>query len=182
MTSSSRNWSQTAGRVLATCFGVYIALTSFILTFLGVQGGNGWLAILYGALGISMGLAGAVGVFMSRPVRSLLMGWFLVGMAARTILDGGLYLWFVDVPVAAVLVVALVVEVSKGKSAANAMWTAAGGGSAIVALTMLALEAPHLPAICPAPVAAGQSVALLSYPFNVAPWDEAERQYMSACP
>jgi hypothetical protein len=181
MASSRRNWSGPLGRVLATGFGGYIALTSLVLTFLGVEGGNGWLAILYGGLGVSTGLAGVVGVLSSRPLRSLLMGWFLVGMTARTVLDGGLYLGLVGVPVMILLVAALVVEVSKGRSVVNAMWTAGGGAAAVIALVLLAVVAPDLPAVCPARPALGQSVVLVSYPFYGWPWDAAEQKFIEAC-
>ena len=51
----------------AIAFGAYIALTSLVGIFLGVQVYGGWLSIIYGALGISMGLAGMVGAFVARP-------------------------------------------------------------------------------------------------------------------
>ncbi|HKW69162.1 MAG TPA: hypothetical protein VJP81_01135 [Candidatus Dormibacteraeota bacterium] len=47
-------------------FGAWIAVTSAIGAALGVQSFNGWLAISYGALGVSMGAAGLVATFTCR--------------------------------------------------------------------------------------------------------------------
>src|SRR5712691_13211298 len=85
-------------RVIWIVLGAYIVVTSLGGIVLGVLGWNGWLAILYGALGVSMGAAGIVGALTSGPRRATLLGWFLVGIAARAILEGDLYLWFVSFP------------------------------------------------------------------------------------
>src|SRR5438270_13540743 len=74
-------------RIGAFGFGIFIAVTSAAGIYFGVQVGNGWLAILYGLLGCTMGLAGVVAALVARPLRSGLLGWFLVGIAARAVID-----------------------------------------------------------------------------------------------
>ncbi len=167
---------------MATCFGTYIGLTSIGLAVLGVQAGNGWLAILCGALSLSMGSTAIVGIFVQRPLRSPLLGWSLIGIATMTVIDGDLYLIVVSVPIASLLVAAFVLEVVNGRSAGDAARALGSAACAILAIVVLAVLAPQLPAICPPAPRSGQSVATLSYPPNVPPWDTAERQYMDACP
>ena len=63
-----------------------------------------------------MGCAGIVGALTSGPLRATLLGWFLVGIAIRAILEGDLYLWFISFPVAAALIVGLIVELVRARS------------------------------------------------------------------
>lgn len=74
-------------------FGAFVAITSVAGAVIGVLAWNGWLAIIYGTLGLTMGVAGIVGVWTRPPLRSALFGWFRVGIAGRAIVEGGLYLW-----------------------------------------------------------------------------------------
>jgi hypothetical protein len=149
---------------------------------LGVQAGDGWLAIIYGTLGISMGLAGVVSAFVDRPLRSALLGWFLVGIATRAVVGVDLFFLIVGVPVAAVLLAALVVELSTRASAANTLWSIAGAASSVIAFALLAVAAPHLPVICPPLPAAGKSVISISYPpDNIFPWDGVGVLYFERC-
>jgi hypothetical protein len=171
---NSHSWRKAVGSFAAVGFGAYIALTSLVGIILGVQAGDGWLAILYGTLGISMGLAGAVSAFVDRPLRSALLGWFLVGIATRAVVGVDLFFLIVGVPVAVVLLAALAVELSIRASAANILWSFAGAASSVIAFALLAVAAPHLPVICPSPPPPGKSVILVSYPQdNIFPWEVA---------
>ena len=165
-TGTTHPWRKAVGSFAAAGFGAYIALTSLVGILLGVQAGDGWLAIIYGTLGISMGLAGVVGAFVGRPLRSALLGWFLVGIATRAVVVGDLVFLIVGVPVAVVLLAALVVELSIRGSAANTLWCFASAASSVVAFALLAVAAPHLPVICPSLPAAGKSVLRISYPLD----------------
>ena len=81
-------WSfSVLGRIIWLLFGVYIVVTSLVGAILGVQASNGWLAICYGALGASMGLAAIVCCFVSGPTRAVFVGWCLTGLAARAVLE-----------------------------------------------------------------------------------------------
>lgn len=178
----SNTWISAVGRASVTIFGAYIALTSLVGIFLGVQAGDGWLAILYGTLGISMGLAGAVSAFVDRPLRSALLGWFLVGIATRAVVGVDLFVLLVGVPIAALLLAALVVYLSIRASAANTIWSIAGAASSVVAFALLAIAAPHLPVICPQSPPAGKSVVLFSYPSdNIFPFDGIAVLYFERC-
>jgi hypothetical protein len=149
---------------------------------LGVQAGEGWLAILYGALGISMGLAGVVSAFVDRPLRSALLGWFLVGIATRAVVVGDVFFLIVGVPIAGLLLAALALDLSVRPSATNTLWCLAGAASSVIAFVVLAVAAPHLPVICPTPPAAGRSVFLISYPSdNSFPFDGIGNQYFERC-
>jgi hypothetical protein len=176
-------WRKSVGSAAAIGFGAYIALTSLVGILLGVQAGDGWLAILYGALGISMGLAGIASAFVDRPLRSALLGWFLVGIAARAVLVGDLFFLVLGVPVACVLLGTLVVELSSRASAANTLWGIAGSALSVIAFVLLVAAAPHLPVICPSLPEAGKSVLLISYPIDsVFPWDDGvEELYFERC-
>src|SRR2546422_5962792 len=158
-------------RILWLLFGAYIVVTSLVGAIVGVQAFNGWLAILYGALGATMGLAAILSCFISGPRRSLFVGWSLVGLAARAILEGNLYLWIVSLPIAAILLTALVVSLVRMPTWPERMSLLAAGIASIFALALLALAAPALPAICPPPPPAGKSVLLISYPPGVFPWE-----------
>lgn len=56
-------WFARAFTIGIAGFGAFIAATSGLGIALGVHAGKGWLAILYGGLGVSMGVAGMAGVF-----------------------------------------------------------------------------------------------------------------------
>lgn len=175
-------WRKALARAAAIGFGAYIALTSLVGIILGFQAGDGWLAILYGALGISMGLAGVVSAFVDRPVRSALLGWFLAGIATRAVIEGDGFFLIVGVPVAGALLAALAVELSVRPSAANTFWALAGSAASVIAFVVLAVAAPHLPVICPTPPATGRSVFLISYPSdNSFPFDGIANQYFERC-
>jgi len=163
-------------------FGAYIALTSLVGIFLGVQVYGGWLSIIYGALGISMGLAGMVGAFVARPLRSLLLGWFLVGIATRAVVGADIFSLFVGVPIAVVLLGALAVELSVRASAANTLWAIAGAACSAIAFALLVVAAPHLPVICPSLPPPGTSVIGVAYPpTNIFPWNDVEVLYFERC-
>src|SRR5260221_533422 len=95
----SRGPFSVIGRILWLLFGAYIVVTSLVGAIVGVQAFNGWLAILYGALGVTMGLGAILSGFVSSPRRALLIGWSLVGLASRAVLEGNLYLWIVSLPI-----------------------------------------------------------------------------------
>src|SRR6266436_1013418 len=78
----SRGPFSVIARILWLLFGAYIVVTSLVGAIVGVQAFNGWLAILYGALGATMGLAAILSCFVSGPRRSLFVGWSLVALAA----------------------------------------------------------------------------------------------------
>lgn len=164
-------------RIASIVFGVYIALTSAVLIVVGVQGWGGWLAILYGLLGIVTGLAGVAGTFVDRPARSALFGWFLVGVAFRSIIDGSVYLIIFTAPFALVLLAALVLELAYRGNYANVAAGLGAGAAAIVALFVLSAVAPSFPAICP-PTHPGIQ---FSYPGNVGFWDGAQSKYDDVC-
>ena len=169
-------------RIVWLLFGAYIVVTSLVGAVVGVQAFNGWLAILYGALGVTMGLAAILSCFVSGPRRALFVGWSLVGLASRAVLEGNVYLWIVSLPIAAILLTALMVSLVRMPTWSERMSLLAAGIASILALTLLALAAPALPAICPPPPPPGKSVLLISYPPGVFPWETAERKYMDACP
>ncbi len=169
-------------RIVWLLFGAYIVVTSLVGAVVGVQAFNGWLAILYGALGVTMGLAAILSCFVSGPRRALFVGWSLVGLASRAVLEGNVYLWIVSLPIAAILLTALMVSLVRMPTWSERMSLLAAGIASILALTLLALAAPALPAICPPPPPPGKSVLLISYPPGVFPWEAAERKYMDACP
>jgi len=170
------------GRFAAVGCGAYIALTSLAGIFFGVQAGDGWLAIIHGSLGITMGAAGIVGAFVARPLRSALLGWFLVGIATRAVVGIDLFFLLVGVPVAAALLAAFAAELLIRRSTANTLWGFAGGASSIVAFALLVLAAPHLPVICQPPPPPGTSVVLFAYPgTSVWPWDGVGQMYFLRC-
>src|SRR5258708_19957539 len=92
-------------RILWLLFGAYIVVTSLVGAIVGVQAFNGLLAILYGALGATMGLAAILSCFVSGPRRALLVGWSLVGLASRAVLEGNVYLWIVTLPIPPILLI-----------------------------------------------------------------------------
>ena len=128
-----------------------------------------------------MGAAGIVGALTGGSLRATLLGWFLVGIAARAILEGDLYLWFVSFPLAAVLVAGLIVELVRARSGSSVAFGVAGGAAAIVALAILAAVAPQLPAICPTRSAQAGTIVLIAYPPRGFPWDAAELKYAEQC-
>lgn len=162
-------------------FGAYIAITSLIGIALGVAGWDGWLAISYGALGVSMGVAGIVAPRLTGPLRSTLFGWFLLGLASRAVLEGDLYLWFISFPIAGILVLMLALELAHERSIPGALWATGAGALAVVSLVALAFAAPHLPAICPWSPAAGRTMVLISYPGSTFPWNVTELTYAEQC-
>jgi hypothetical protein len=168
-------------RIAWVIFGCYILVTSLVGILLGVQAFNGWLAILYGALGASMGLAAIVCGFVTGPKRAMFLGWCLVGLATRAVLEGDLYLWFVSLPIAAILLTALALNLQRLPLWSDRMATLGAGIGSILALALLAAVAPSLPAICPSRQPAGKSVSLISYPPGVFPWDATEEKYIAAC-
>ena len=175
-------WTKPVGRFAAVGFGAYIALTSLVGIIFGVQAGEGWLAIIYGALGISMGLAGAISTFVDRPLRSAFLGWFLVGIASRSVVGVDILFLVVGVPLAVVLLASLGMELFIHASVANTLWAFAGAVSSLVAFALLAVAAPHLPAICQPPPPAGRSTILVSYPpDSIFPWGDVALQYFERC-
>jgi predicted neutral ceramidase superfamily lipid hydrolase len=173
-------WS-VLGRILWVLFGAYIAVTSLVGAIVGVQAFNGWLAILYGALGVSMGLAAILCGLVSGPWRAVLVGWCLVGLSGRAVLEGDLYLSFVSLPIAAILLTAFIVNLSRFPTSSERMSTLVSGIASILALTLLAVVAPALPTICPPRLPPGKSVSFISYPPDVFPWETAEQKYIAAC-
>jgi hypothetical protein len=169
------------GRIVWLLFGAYIVVTSLVGAILGVEAFNGWLAILYGGLGATMGLAAILSCFVSGPRRALFVGWSLVGLASRAVLEGDLYLWIVSLPIAGILLSVLVVSLVRLPTWSERMSLLAAGIASILVLTLLALAAPALPTICPPLPPPGKSVLLISYPPGVFPWETAERKYMEAC-
>ena len=174
-------WLRRIIEIALLSLGVFVAITSLIGAVLGVMGGNGWLAIFYGGLGVSMGMAGAVGLWAKGPVRHALLGWFLLGIASRALVDGGLDLSLFSIPLAALLLAALIRELLIQPSVASFIAGLAGGCLAIVSLIGLAWLAPQLPPICRQIPLPGTTTAEVSYPFNSPPWDVAERKYTDKC-
>jgi hypothetical protein len=174
--SNARARSERVARILVIGFGVYIAVTSAAGIGIGFHAGEGWLAILYGALGASMGLAGIAGVFMTGALRRALLGWFFVGIASRAIVEGDAYLIFISAPVALVLLAGLAIELLRRPSVVGFVSAAAGGVLAILSLVVLAAVAPALPPICQHLVG-----GYLLYPGNTPPFDVAELKYLLTC-
>jgi hypothetical protein len=169
------------GRIAATAFGAYIAVTSAAGISLGLHAGEGWLAIIYGALGVSMGVAGMAGVWMKGALRGALLGWFLVGVASRAIVEGDAYLAYISFPIAVALVSALAFELLYRRSAAKALGAAAGGCLAILSLPALAITAPSMPAMCSSAAAFGRSQSMVfRYPATTL-FDAAEERYTERC-
>jgi hypothetical protein len=159
-------------------------VTSVIGIYLGIQAFNGWLAILYGLLGASMGVAGIAAVLTKHPLREALLGWFLIGITSRAILESLYFIWIgwlISFVITVVLLGGLVFELSRHPSAARTLYALGGGAAAILSLVVLAFVAPYLPALCPAPRAAGASVLLIPYPPSAFPWDEAELKFDLRC-
>jgi hypothetical protein len=174
-------WLARAGRIAAVALGAWIAITSAIGIAVGVHASEGWLAILYGGLGVSMGIAGIAGVGMTGALRGALLGWFLAGIASRAILEGDLYFVFISVPIAIGLLSALTFELIRGPSVARSLSAVAGGGLAVLALIVLAIVAPSLPVICQSFLGPGRSVTIFLYPGNIPPFDAVERNYIDRC-
>jgi uncharacterized membrane protein len=152
-------------------------VTSVIGIYLGIQAFNGWLAILYGLLGASMGVAGIAAVLTKHPLRDALLGWFLIGITSRAILESLYFIWigwFISFVIVVVLLAGLVYELSRHPSAAGTLYALGGGAAAILSLVVLVYVSPYLPALCPAALAEGKSVILIPYPPSAFPWDEAE--------
>jgi hypothetical protein len=171
-------------RILAAAsiaFGAFILVTSVVGIALGIQSFNGWLAVIYGSLGASMGNAGIIGVWVKQPLRGALLGWFLVGIGSRAIMEGTVYLFFISVPIAAVLLAALIYEMQRRPSVAGTLSALGGGALAILSLVVLAYVAPHLPALCPYMPAEGTSRASFSYPGGSFPWEGVQSQYFEQC-
>lgn len=165
-------------------FGAFIAVTSVIGIYLGFQAFNGWLAILYGSLGASMGVAGIAAVITKHPLREALLGWFLIGITSRAILESLYFIWigwFVSFVIAIVLLGGLIYELRRHPSAAGTLCAMGGGAAAILSLVVLAFVAPHLPALCPAPRGESASVLLISYPPSAFLWDEAKLKFDLGC-
>ena len=160
-------------RVAAIVFGAYVTVTSTVLAVFGARSGNGWLAILYGTLGVTMGVSLILSPFLGRPLRDTLLGWALVGLALRGFVDGTIYLWWITIPIAIIFLVVLFLAV-RGPLQQTA-WAAAGAAASVTAFGLLALVAPNLPAICP-----GNGPGIF-YPSNIFPWEAAEQRYMNEC-
>ena len=175
----SRPWNRTALAVI--CFGTFIAVTSAIGIGLGIHAGEGWLAILYGGLGVSMGIAGIAGIWRTGAPRGALFGWFLVGIASRAVVEGDAYLAFISIPIALALLAALAAELLRQPSAPRTLGAAAGGGLAVIALVVLAVAAPSLPVICAPHPSPGTSTWVFLYPGNSPPFDDAEQNYDMRC-
>ena len=169
------------GRFVWVLFGAYIVFTSLAGAIVGVEAFNGWLAIIYGALGASMGLAAILCGLVSGPRRAVLVGWCLVGLAARAVLEGDAYLWFVSLPIALILLTALVVSLSRSSTWSERTSTLAAGMASLLALALLAVVAPALPTICPPRQPPGKSVLSISYPPDVFPWQSVELKSITAC-
>jgi hypothetical protein len=177
----STTWITRIGRIAAVSFGAWIAITSAVGIALGVHSGEGWLAILYGSLGMSMGAAGMAGVWMSGAPRGALLGWFLVGIASRALVEGDLYLVFISAPIAVALLATLAFELLHRPSVSGTLGAAAGGGLAVLSLIALAIAAPSLPVICQPFPAPGTSSWSIAYPGNTPPFDVAEQNYADRC-
>jgi hypothetical protein len=95
-----------AARIAVVAFGIYIAATSAVGIGLGAHAGEGWLAILYGCLGISVGAAGIAAVSLNGTSRGVLFGWFFVGLASRAIVEG-IYISGIGLPIAAAFLAAV---------------------------------------------------------------------------
>jgi hypothetical protein len=152
--------------------------------YLGFQSFNGWLAILYGSLGASMGVAGIAAVWTRHPLRDALLGWFLIGITSRAILESLYFIWFgwfISFVIAVILVAGLVYELRRHPSADRTLYALGGGAAAILSLFVLAFASPYLPVLCPAPRSAGARVLLIPYPPSAFPWDEAELRFDLRC-
>ena|ERR1700674_806280 len=178
---ASESRFERAAPVGALAFGTFIAITSLVGIFVGVRSGEGWLAISYGGLGVSMGAAGIAAAWMIGPARGVLLGWFLVGLASRAIVEGDLYLFFISVPIALLLLAALTIALLRRPSKAVTLGAAVGGGLSILALVALAVASPSFPVICAPAPPQGTSEMLISYPFSTPPFDAAERNYVLRC-
>jgi hypothetical protein len=128
--------------------GIVVMLACTLGIYLGIEAELGWLAIWYGALGISMGAAGAAAYFAPGPLKSALLGWFLVGLASREILEMGSWLLWVSVPVAAGLLWLLAVEISRRRSWVSVVAAIGGAVLALSSLVILNAEAPSFPLLC----------------------------------
>lgn len=177
----SNMWLNRVAGAACVGFGIFVAITSVAGAVIGVLAWNGWLAIIYGSLGLTMGVAGIVGVWTRPPLRSALFGWFLVGIASRALVEGGLYLWFVSLPIAVVVLSGLAFELFRRPSVAGTVWASVGGGLALYSIFALAYVAPNLPAICLPFPDPGKSAVLVSYPIGNPPWDFPERKYQAYC-
>lgn len=176
-------WSRIAGAA-SVGFRAFIAITSIAGAVVGVLAWNGWLAIAYGSLGLTMGVAGIAAVWTRPPLRSALFGWFLVGIAGRAILEGGIYLWLISIPVAVALLAALAFELVRRPSATATKWALAGVGRrrpcgllAVCARLRGAKPVPDLHTVSgPGKVSSSRLV-----PTCNPPWDVAERKYQDYC-
>jgi len=139
------SWILTSASIV---FGVFIFLTSVLGIYFGTRE-MGLLAILYGLLGMSMGVAGIVAAWVEQPLRGALLGWFLVGIASRAIAETDVYSMYVSVPIAVLLLGAFVFEMARRPSAAGTRSALGGGALAILSLVALAFVSPYLPVICP---------------------------------
>lgn len=176
--------SKAASRIPAAAtiaFGTFIVLTSVLGIVFGILAYNGWLAILYGLLGVTMGAAGIAGAWAKHPLREVLFGWCLLGLASRAVLVGDIFFLSVGIPIAAILIAALTYELLGRRSTAGTFSALGAGAVAVLSTIALAYAAPYLPALCPGSPAAGSSVFLIAYPPSVSPWDTAERKYVLRC-
>jgi hypothetical protein len=156
-------------------------LTSVLGIVFGILAYDGWLAILYGLLGVSMGAAGIAGAWAKHPLREALLGWCLLGLAGRAIVAGDILFLSVGIPIAAILVAVLIYDLRARPSTGGTFAALGGGALAVLSTVALAFAAPHLPPLCPGSPAAGNSVFLIAYPPSVSPWDTAERTYVLRC-
>lgn len=170
-----------AERVAAIGLGAFVVVTSLLGIALGVNAGEGWLAIVYGGLGVSMGAAGIAALRTTGARRGALLGWFLIGLASRAIVEGDLYFSFISIPIATALLAALAYDLIRRRSAAANVGAAAGGGLALFALVALAIVAPSFPTICQPLPASWKSEGFILYPGNTPPFDAAERSYDLRC-
>jgi hypothetical protein len=121
------------------------------------------------------------GVWMKGALRGALLGWFLVGVASRAIVEGDAYLALISFPIAVALLSALAFELLHWRSAAKALGAAAGGCLAILSLPALAITAPSMPAMCSSDAAFGRSQSMVfRYPATTL-FDAAEERYTERC-
>ena len=161
-------------------FGLLILITSVAEAILAIRAYGGWLAILYGSVGVSMGISGVLAPWAKEPNRSVLLGYFLFGIASRAVVEGAVFLWL-DIPFVLAPLTALAVAMLRRPTFGRTLWAAAGAGLSILSLVALALATPIVPPLCPQPTATGTSEWGLAYPRGLPAWDLAEQRYFQRC-
>lgn len=139
-------------RVAIAVFGALFTIFGIFGAYSGYNTGGGWVAIIFGALLASMGLAAVVAAAMRADLPAgLLVGWAMVGLAGGLYIQAGVYsLVFLWIPLG-LLAVELVVR----RSSAHGLAAAGGGLAAAVALAGFVAIAPALPLICPQRINSG---------------------------